>query len=314
MANLELTFVPLSGCHNQIWRLGYDWAEPDLKFTWLASTATLFSELLSVCITLVVLHSRMIITKEKCTLFWTFSRLYQRSSSLLRNKISSIGIPLLEKLQFVEFLYQWKQTPHPMDLSIKTRSGITSLLANKIEHSEVGQAIVDFDAAEKFCVFGATMKAMNFQEVIPSTIFGKFKDHYIILRVDFSSMQGAAEKCQYPELVREQLSIELNLTCCLHHVIGPFASGERMFSVAVHKFGFDGKKCETTNDALHWVFNRKIPLKFRYKGSFPWKTVPTLFIETYAIINTQPSKMQGDYLTMIANPYKEQLFEDFLGG
>ena len=55
------------------------------------------------------------------------------------------------------------------------------------------------------------MKAMNFQDAIPSITFDDFKDHYVLV-FDLTSMQHATEPCQYPELVGEPLRLELNFT------------------------------------------------------------------------------------------------------
>ena len=57
----------------------------------------------------------------------------------------------------------------------------------------------------------------------------------------------------------------------------------------------------------------RIPLlKFRYLGSFPSDYVPTLDNDTFAIINTQPSNMQGEHWIMIANFRHEIYFADSL--
>ena len=40
-----------------------------------------------------------------------------------------------------------------------------------------GQLIVDFDAADLCRLYVTTMKAMNFQDVIPSFPIDNFKDH-----------------------------------------------------------------------------------------------------------------------------------------
>ena len=63
-----------------------------------------------------------------------------------------------------------------------------------------GQTIVDFDAADNCRLHVTTMKAMNFQDDIPSIPIDKFKDHYVLL-FDLTSMQDAFENCHYPELV-----------------------------------------------------------------------------------------------------------------
>ena len=67
------------------------------------------------------------------------------------------------------------------------------------------------------------------------------------------------------------------------------------------------------NFALQQIINRIPLLKFRYLGSFPSDHVPTLDIDTFAIINTQPSNMQGEHWIMIANFRHELYFADSLG-
>ena len=61
------------------------------------------------------------------------------------------------------------------------------------------------------------------------------------------------------------------------------------------------------NFALQQIINRIPLLKFRYLGSFPSDSVPTLDNDTFAIINTQPSKMQGEHWIMIAN-FRHELY------
>ena len=58
------------------------------------------------------------------------------------------------------------------------------------------------------------------------------------------------------------------------------------------------------NFALQQIINR---IKFRYLGSFPSDYVPNLDIGTFAIINTQPSNMQGEHWIMIAN-FRHEFF------
>ena len=66
------------------------------------------------------------------------------------------------------------------------------------------------------------------------------------------------------------------------------------------------------NFALQQIINRILLLKFRYLGSFPLDNVPTLNNDTFAIINTQPSNMQGEQWIMIANFRHEFYFADSL--
>ena len=84
------------------------------------------------------------------------------------------------------------------------------------------------------------MKAMNFQDDIPSIPIDNFKDHYVLV-FDLSSMQDASENFHYPELVGEPLRLERNFTFLLEHVTELVVLGERMSSVAVDKFGVVGK-------------------------------------------------------------------------
>ena len=56
------------------------------------------------------------------------------------------------------------------------------------------QPIADFDAADNCRPYVTTMKAMNFQDDIPSIPIKNFKDHYVLV-FDLTSMQDATEKC-----------------------------------------------------------------------------------------------------------------------
>ena len=67
------------------------------------------------------------------------------------------------------------------------------------------------------------------------------------------------------------------------------------------------------NFALQQTISRIPLLKFRYLGSFPSDYVPTLDNDTIAIINTQPSNMQGEHWIMIATFRHELYFADSPG-
>ena len=84
------------------------------------------------------------------------------------------------------------------------------------------------------------MKAMNFQDDIPSIPIDDFKHHYVLV-FDLTSIQDATENCHYTELVGEPLRLELNFTNPLENVTELIVLGERMSSVAVEKFGVVGK-------------------------------------------------------------------------
>ena len=103
-----------------------------------------------------------------------------------------------------------------------------------------GQPIVDFDTADNCRPYVTTMKAMNFQDDIPSIPIDDFKDHYVLV-FDLTSMQDATENCQYLEFVGEPLRLELTFINLLENVTELVVLGERMSSVAVEKFGVVGK-------------------------------------------------------------------------
>ena len=84
------------------------------------------------------------------------------------------------------------------------------------------------------------MKAMNFQDDIPSITIDDFEDHYVLV-FDLTSVQDVTENCHYLELVGEPLRLKLNFTKLLENVIELIVLGERMSSVAVDKFGVVGK-------------------------------------------------------------------------
>ena len=175
-----------------------------------------------------------------------------------------------------------------------------------------GQPIVDFDIAVNCRLYVTTMKAMNFQDDIPSIPIDDFKDHYVLV-FDLTSMQDATENCHYPELVGEPLRLELNFTNPLENAAEFFVLGERMSSVAVDKIWCFWKECiKMDNFALQQIISQIPLLKFRYLGLFPSDHVPTLDNDTFAIINTQPSNMQGEHWTMIANFGHQLSFADSL--
>ena len=103
-----------------------------------------------------------------------------------------------------------------------------------------GQLIRDFDTADNCCLYVTTMKAMSFQDVIPSIPIDDFKDHYVLV-FDLTSMQDAIENRHYPELVEEPLRLELHFTNPLENITELIVLGERKSSVAVEKFGVVGK-------------------------------------------------------------------------
>ena len=136
-------------------------------------------------------------------------------------------------------------------IAMNTNSALTGFYTEnpfwyqKFERRQVrllrgGQPIVDFDAADKSRLFVTIMKAMKFQDDIPSVPVDNFKDHYLLV-FDLTSMQDGTKNCHYPELVGEPLRLELSFTFPLEHVTELTVLGERMSSVAIDKFRVVGK-------------------------------------------------------------------------
>ena len=84
------------------------------------------------------------------------------------------------------------------------------------------------------------MKAMNFQDGIPSIPIDAFEDHNVRV-LDLTSMRDATENCHYPEFVREPLSLELSFTNPFQNVTELNVLGEQMSSVVVQNFAVFGK-------------------------------------------------------------------------
>ena len=103
-----------------------------------------------------------------------------------------------------------------------------------------GQSIVDFDTAEKCSLYLTTLKAMNFQDDIPSIPIDDFKHHFVLV-FELTSTQDANENCHHPELVGEPLRLELNFTQRFENVTELIVTCERMSSVVIDKFGAVGK-------------------------------------------------------------------------
>ena len=67
------------------------------------------------------------------------------------------------------------------------------------------------------------------------------------------------------------------------------------------------------NVSLQQIINLIPLLKYPYRRSFSSDYVSTLDNDTFAIINTQPSNMQGDRWIKIANSCQKLYFADSLG-
>ena len=103
-----------------------------------------------------------------------------------------------------------------------------------------GQPIEHHDTTDNCRLYVTRMKAMNFQDDIPSIPVDNFKDHYVLV-FDLASMQDDTEYCHYRKLIGEPLRLELYFSSPLEIVTEVLGLGERMSSVAVDKFGVVGK-------------------------------------------------------------------------
>ena len=140
------------------------------------------------------------------------------------------------------------------------------------------------------------MKAMNFQDDILSIPIDNFKEHYALV-FDLTSMQDDTEKCHYPEVVEEPLRLELNFTFPVEHVTELIVCLRLQLTSLV----LLEKTSKMDNVSLQQIINRIPLLKYRYRGSVPSDYVQTHDNDTFAVINTQHRKMQGEHWIMIAN-------------
>ena len=86
-----------------------------------------------------------------------------------------------------------------------------------------------------------------------------------------------------------------------------------MSSVAVESLVLSENLSKMNNVSPQRLMDRIPLLKYRYRGSSPSGYVATLDKETFAIINTQPTNMQGEHCIMIANSRQILCFADSLG-
>ena len=103
-----------------------------------------------------------------------------------------------------------------------------------------GRVIVHHDTTDNYRLYVTILKAMNFQDDIPSVPVDNFKDHYIPV-FDLTSMQDATEHYHYPKIIGGPLRLELYFSSPLEIVEEVIVLGERMSSFAVDNFGVVGK-------------------------------------------------------------------------
>ena len=219
---------------------------PDIIFTWLATTPTLFLGLLIAHSTLVVLLSRMISTRNERTclhiLLWSstiwtlqqrlFSFPLDKTSSSKKNIFNNAPIRRTSVAMNTNSAFTGSYTENPF--------WYQKFNLRQIRKITGGQPIKYFDAADNCRLYVTTMKAVNFQDDIPSILVDNFKDRHVLV-FDLTSMQYATEIFHHPELVGEPLKYELKFTYPLEHDTGLIVLGEWMSPVAVHRFRVAGK-------------------------------------------------------------------------
>ena len=174
------------------------------------------------------------------------------------------------------------------------------------------QPIVHFDAADHCRLFVTTMKAMNFQDDIPSFPLDNFKNHYVQV-FHLTSMQEAAELCNYSELIGEPLSLELIFfALSLEHVTELIVLGERMSLVGVDMFGVVGKTSKMDIVSPQQTIKCFPLLKYRFRGSILFAFFSILDNDTFALINTQTSNLEGQLWITIANSCQLFFLQTFL--
>ena len=177
------------------------------------TTPTLVLEVLVIRFTLIVLLSRMIITKNEWTCLHILLQLFNYLGTLSKTSI----FPASQNQVIQENIFS--NAPYRrVAVAMNTNSAITGSYAESpfcyeqfgfryIRILRGGQLILDFDSADKSRLFVTTMKAMNFQDDIPSILFYSSEDHSA-LGYDLMSKQDATENCLCPELVGVPLRME----------------------------------------------------------------------------------------------------------
>ena len=131
------------------------------------------------------------------------------------------------------------------------------------------------------------MKAMNFQDDIPSIPFNNFKDRFLLVFF-FTSMQNSTENCPILELVEELLRLLLKIGVPLGFITELIVLGERSSLVENDNFGVVVKNLQKEQRCSP-AFYQSFPFtQVSVPFFFPSIYVPILLNETFGITNTQP--------------------------
>ena len=155
-------------------------ARPNFYMT--SDNPTLVLEFVIFHFTLVVMLSRLTITRNEVTswptILWSsnFWKVLQRFSSILPDETTSFRKTFSTMLQFNGVLLQWIQTLYSLYHNIENSFRYQEIDLRQSRKLRGGQPIVDFDVADKCCLYVKKMTAMNFQDDILSNPIDNFRD------------------------------------------------------------------------------------------------------------------------------------------
>ena len=142
--------------------------------------------------------------------------------------------------------------------------------------------MVNNDASDNCCLFVATMRAMNFQDDIPS-LPNVILCHHSVKVFDLFWMQVAAKGFHYLELVGEPLELEPNSTFPQNTSLNYLFWENECFMLQLTSLVLLENLSKIKIVSLQQRDNRIPRLMYRYRGSLPSDYVPTLDIDTFAI-------------------------------
>ena len=123
----------------------------------------------------------------------TIWRLQQTRSSFLPDKTSSLKKHFQQCCSSSDrYCNEYKLCIHK--ISYWKSIPVSTIWSRTNKNPQRRSANVDFDAADNCRLYVTTMKAMNFQDDIPSIPIDIFKDHYVLV-FDLTSMHDATGNC-----------------------------------------------------------------------------------------------------------------------
>ena len=144
------------------------------------------------------------------------------------------------------------------------------------------------------------MKAMNYQDDIPSLPNDNVKHHFVVV-FDLTPMKDDTENCHQPDLVGEPKRLELIFTFHIQHVTEFTVMGNESLWLQLTSLLSSERQSEIDDVSFQRIISSIPLLKFRHSDSVFSGYVPSLDKDAFAFINTQPVNMQGDHWIIIAN-------------